>query len=214
MATFSRLGGYGKSALAWWDCSADKRPKSSSTVLAPSLTMHRRNARTGEGDFPWVFSRLPQELVMHPISERAFGPPTGQRARNKTAVELKDVLTADEVERREASAGAGRDEAFDAKRRKSRTRLSTMTASFSGGGKIGCGKSAKFSSQPTRSATAPCTGIKGMRGESGLIPTPFNSSCYRSPGFKQKLDRNVGAATRLPCLSAIGSAPRRIWRWP
>ena len=33
-----------------------------------------------KGIFPWVFSRLPQELVMHPISERAFGPlPTGTK---------------------------------------------------------------------------------------------------------------------------------------
>lgn len=81
VATFSRLGGYGKSALAWWDCSADKRPKSSSTILAPSLTMHPAEMlERAKGIFPWVFSRLPQELVMHPISERAFGPlPTGTK---------------------------------------------------------------------------------------------------------------------------------------
>lgn len=75
VATFSRLGGYGKSALAWWDCSADKRPKSSSTVLAPSLTIHPAELQErAKIVFPWVFARLPQPLRMHPISERAFGP--------------------------------------------------------------------------------------------------------------------------------------------
>lgn len=75
VATLSRLGGYGKSALAWWDCSADKRPKSSSTVLAPSLTIHPAELQErAKAIFPWVFERLPQPLTMHPISERVFGP--------------------------------------------------------------------------------------------------------------------------------------------
>ena len=50
-------------------------------MLAPSLTMHPAEMlERAKGIFPWVFSRLPQELVMHPISERAFGPlPTGPK---------------------------------------------------------------------------------------------------------------------------------------
>jgi hypothetical protein len=59
-AAFSRLGGWGYSALSWWDRSADKRGKSNSTILAPSLTIEPE-AMLAEAQqrFPWAFSRLP-----------------------------------------------------------------------------------------------------------------------------------------------------------
>jgi hypothetical protein len=62
-ASLSRLGGWGYSALSWWDRSADTRGKSNSTILAPSIDIdpdefwHEAIRR-----FPWVFERLPTPL--------------------------------------------------------------------------------------------------------------------------------------------------------
>jgi hypothetical protein len=52
-------------ALSWWDQSGDARPGSNSTVFAPGLdwepdVLLRRAAVI----LPWVFLRLPQELVL------------------------------------------------------------------------------------------------------------------------------------------------------
>jgi hypothetical protein len=66
-AALSRLGGWGYSALSWWDRSADKRGKSNSTILAPNLAIEPA-AMLDEAKrrFPWVFSRLPQALAILP----------------------------------------------------------------------------------------------------------------------------------------------------
>lgn len=65
VASFSRLGGWGLSALSWWDRSVDRRPASNSIIYAPSLTITPEEMLAASKDaFPWVFARLPQELVL------------------------------------------------------------------------------------------------------------------------------------------------------
>ena len=64
-ASLSRLGGWGYSALSWWDRSADKRSASNSTILAPHLAIDPANMLDeAYARFPWVFARLPQPLVV------------------------------------------------------------------------------------------------------------------------------------------------------
>lgn len=75
VASFSRLGGWGKAALSWWDRSQDKRPASNSTILCPIITATPAEVYAqAQVIFPWVFARLPQPLVLHANSERWFGP--------------------------------------------------------------------------------------------------------------------------------------------
>ena len=65
LASFSRLGGWGLSALAWWDRSVDKRGASNSVIFAPSLTISPDEMLTeAQTKFPWVFNRLPQPLEL------------------------------------------------------------------------------------------------------------------------------------------------------
>jgi hypothetical protein len=72
VASFSRLGGWGFSALSWWDRSVDSRPGSNSTILAPSLTIEPDTMLAeAKRRFPWVFDRLPQ-----PIRLLAHATPT------------------------------------------------------------------------------------------------------------------------------------------
>lgn len=84
VASFSRLGGWGKAALSWWDGSVDGRPQSNSTVLCPNINISPAEMYAeAQRVFPWVFSRLPQPLKLNPLSERAFGPliaPPGEAA--------------------------------------------------------------------------------------------------------------------------------------
>lgn len=75
VASFSRLGGWGKAALSWWDYSMDKRGASNSTVLCPRVLIAPAEMYVeAQRIFPWVFARLPQPLKLNPISERVFGP--------------------------------------------------------------------------------------------------------------------------------------------
>lgn len=64
-ASFSRLGGWGYSALSWWDRSKDTRSGSNSTILAPDLRIHPKEMlKEAVTRFSWVFSRLPQEIIL------------------------------------------------------------------------------------------------------------------------------------------------------
>lgn len=75
VASFSRLGGWGKAALSWWDGSVDKRPGSNSTILCPVITKTPAEVYAeAQVVFPWVFERLPQTLTLNRLSERVFGP--------------------------------------------------------------------------------------------------------------------------------------------
>ena len=67
VATVSRLGGWGLTALAFWDYSVDGRPGSNSVIFAPSLTIAPEDLLLeAKRRFPQVFGRLPQ-----PVSLRA-----------------------------------------------------------------------------------------------------------------------------------------------
>lgn len=75
VASFSRLGGWGKAALSWWDGSVDGRPQSNSTVLCPRFNITPAEMYVeAQLVFPWVFARLPQQLTLNKLSENAFGP--------------------------------------------------------------------------------------------------------------------------------------------
>lgn len=63
IATVSRLGGWGLTALAFWDYSVDKRAGCNSIVFAPSLTiMPEELLAEAKMRFPEVFGRLPQPV--------------------------------------------------------------------------------------------------------------------------------------------------------
>lgn len=63
-AAFSRLGALGYSAVSWWDHTVDTRTGSNSTIFAPTLFTSKDDILYyAKPMFPWVFSRLPQELV-------------------------------------------------------------------------------------------------------------------------------------------------------
>lgn len=65
VAALSRLGGWGLSALSWWDRSVDRRPGSNSILFAPSLTIEPIEILVeGTKRFPWVFDRLPSGIRM------------------------------------------------------------------------------------------------------------------------------------------------------
>jgi hypothetical protein len=60
IAAFSRLGGWGYSALSFWDYTVDRRPKSNSNFLAPSLTIAPAELLAQSRlVFPEVWARLP-----------------------------------------------------------------------------------------------------------------------------------------------------------
>lgn len=65
IATVSRLGGWGLTALAFWDYSVDKRGGCNSIVFSPSLTITADELLSeAQRRFPQVFSRLPQPVVL------------------------------------------------------------------------------------------------------------------------------------------------------
>ena len=67
IATVSRLGGWGMSALAFWDYSVDKRGGCNSVVFAPSLTIAPDELLAeAQTRFPQVFDRLPQPVRLLP----------------------------------------------------------------------------------------------------------------------------------------------------
>ena len=67
VATVSRLGGWGLTALAFWDYSVDKRGGGNSVVFAPSMDIEPAELLAeAQRRFPQVFGRLPQ-----PVSLRA-----------------------------------------------------------------------------------------------------------------------------------------------
>jgi hypothetical protein len=67
IATVSRLGGWGFTALAFWDYSVDKRGGSNSVVFAPSLTIEPIELLAeAQRRFPEVFGRLPQVVRLLP----------------------------------------------------------------------------------------------------------------------------------------------------
>lgn len=65
IATVSRLGGWGFTALAFWDYSVDKRGGCNSVVFAPSLVIADDELLAeAQRRFPQVFERLPQPVVL------------------------------------------------------------------------------------------------------------------------------------------------------
>jgi hypothetical protein len=63
VATISRLGGWGLTALAFWDYSVDKRGGCNSVIFAPSLTIDPDAMLTeAHARFPEVFARLPKPV--------------------------------------------------------------------------------------------------------------------------------------------------------
>ena len=72
IATVSRLGGWGFTALAFWDYSVDKRGGCNSVVFAPSLTITDDELLAeAQKRFPQVFGRLPQPVRL--LSSNALG---------------------------------------------------------------------------------------------------------------------------------------------
>lgn len=68
IATVSRLGGWGLTALAFWDYTVDKRGGCNSVFFAPSLTISVDDLLIGAKlQFPKVWARLP-EITIHPSS--------------------------------------------------------------------------------------------------------------------------------------------------
>ena len=60
-ACFYRLGGWGASALSFWDNSVDHRAGSNSIFFAPSLTITpEKMMAEAKAIFPEVWSRLPE----------------------------------------------------------------------------------------------------------------------------------------------------------
>lgn len=75
LATVTRLPAFGVSALAFWDYSVDKRGGSNSVIFAPSMTITPEDLLAeAQRRFPWVFSRLPQAVVLHPIPSQEAQP--------------------------------------------------------------------------------------------------------------------------------------------
>jgi hypothetical protein len=68
IASISRLGGWGLTALAFWDYTVDKRGGCNSVFFAPSLTISAEDLIAGAKlRFPQVWARLP-EIKIHPAS--------------------------------------------------------------------------------------------------------------------------------------------------
>jgi hypothetical protein len=71
IASVSRLGGWGLTALAFWDYTVDKRGGCNSVFFAPSLTITAEELLAGaKQHFPQVWERLP-EIKIHPASASA-----------------------------------------------------------------------------------------------------------------------------------------------
>jgi hypothetical protein len=65
IAAVSRLGGWGMTALAFWDYSVDKRGGCNSVVFAPSLDIGADELLAeAQRRFPQVFARLPSAVVL------------------------------------------------------------------------------------------------------------------------------------------------------
>lgn len=61
VATISRLGGWGMTALSFWDYTVDKRGGCNSNFFAPSLTISAEEMLAGAAEhFPHVWKRLPE----------------------------------------------------------------------------------------------------------------------------------------------------------
>jgi hypothetical protein len=61
VAAFTRLGGWGYSAISFWDYTVDKRGKSNSNFLAASLTVEPNGMlKQSKVIFPEVWARLPE----------------------------------------------------------------------------------------------------------------------------------------------------------
>ena len=79
IATVSRLEGWGISALAFWDYSADTRSGSNSVVFAPSLTIAPEELLAeAQTRFPQVFGRLPQAVRLKTPNVEANRPKTAR----------------------------------------------------------------------------------------------------------------------------------------
>lgn len=60
VGVMTRLGGWGLTALAFWDPTGDKRPGSNSIIFAPTLTCDGRTLLMGaQRFFPTVYDRWP-----------------------------------------------------------------------------------------------------------------------------------------------------------
>jgi len=65
LATISRLGGWGATALSFWDYSVDKRGGCNSIVFAPLLDIEPDEMLSeAMRRFPQVFARLPQPVQL------------------------------------------------------------------------------------------------------------------------------------------------------
>jgi hypothetical protein len=65
IASVTRLGGWGFTALSFWDYSVDKRGGCNSIIFAPSLVITPEELlRVAEIRFPEVWARLPQPVVL------------------------------------------------------------------------------------------------------------------------------------------------------
>jgi hypothetical protein len=66
IASFSRLGGWGLSAIAFWGYSVDGRDGCNNVIFAPSLTITvKEMLMEAQKRFQPIFSRLPQEVQLH-----------------------------------------------------------------------------------------------------------------------------------------------------
>ena len=79
VAAVSRLGGWGFTALAFWDYSVDSRGGCNSVVFAPSLTIEPAELLAeAQARFPQVFGRLPQVVRLKTPNARAEPAPTAR----------------------------------------------------------------------------------------------------------------------------------------
>lgn len=70
IATFSRLGGWGLSAIAFWDYSVDSRGGCNSVFYVDSLTIDPHDMmKEIKQRFSTLFERFPSEVVFHPSVE-------------------------------------------------------------------------------------------------------------------------------------------------
>jgi hypothetical protein len=77
IATVSRLGGWGMTALAFWDYSVDGRGGCNSVVFAPSLEIGADELLAeAQRRFPQVFGRLPKAVVLK--AHNAGGKPLSE----------------------------------------------------------------------------------------------------------------------------------------
>ena len=83
VAAVSRLGGWGFTALAFWDYSVDARGGCNSVVFAPSLTITDDELLAeAQRRFPEVFGRLPQPVRLLASNARVQAAAEGGRACN------------------------------------------------------------------------------------------------------------------------------------